>query len=93
MNKVGLQIGFRIREQREALKYSREMFAEMAEISPDFLFDIETGKKNFTINVLRRICEALKISSDYFLFGNNNQVEQSIFLLNQMDEKQLMLPT
>ena len=93
MKKIDLQIGFRIREQRESFKYSRETLAEMSEISPGYLFDIETGKKNFTINVLKRICESLKTSPDFILFGNSGQVEQNVFLLNQMDYRQLQLIT
>ena len=91
MNKHDINIGFRIREKREMLKHSRETFAEISQISPDFLFDIETGRKGFTVNVLKKICQASNTSSDFILFGTSNQAEQSMFLLNQMNEDQSML--
>ena len=39
------QIGKRLRRQREKINMSREAFAEKANISPQFLAEIENGKK------------------------------------------------
>ena len=41
------KIGYRIRELREMHNYTREEIAEMVEISPKFLYEIESGKKDF----------------------------------------------
>jgi len=83
--------GFRIRELRESLKYSREAFAEKAGISPDFLYHIETTKKDFTTETLKKLCNAFCVSSDYILFGVQNQNQHIEFLLNQMDDNQKSL--
>lgn len=41
------KVGNRIRELREMHNYTREEMAEMVEISPNFLCEIESGKKDF----------------------------------------------
>lgn len=63
--------GARIKELREANRYTREQLAELAEISPKFLYEIETGKKGFSANTLYRIAQALGVSSEYILSGDN----------------------
>ena len=47
MNSFYYNIGGRIRALRELNRYTREKFAEIADISPKFLYEIETGQKDF----------------------------------------------
>ena len=49
------KIGYRIRELREMHNYTREEIAEMVEISPKFLYEIESGKKGFSSEILCKI--------------------------------------
>ena len=63
--------GKRIRQVRQHLGYSREQFAEQVKISPQFLAEIENGKKSFSAETLYKICKSCSISSDYILFGEN----------------------
>lgn len=63
------QIGKRLRRQREKLNMTREEFAEKAGISPQFLAEIENGKKGMSVNTLYKICKNFSISADYLLFG------------------------
>ncbi len=65
-----LQIGKRLRKQREKLGMTREGFAEKAGISPQFLAEIENGKKGMSVATLYKLCTNFDISSDYLLFGN-----------------------
>ena len=46
------KVGNRIRELREMHNYTREGMAEMVEISPKFSYEIESGKKGFSSDVL-----------------------------------------
>lgn len=64
-------IGDRIRELREMQGYTREAFAEKADISSKFLYEIEMGKKGFSADTLSRIAQALFVSCDYIMFGEN----------------------
>lgn len=62
--------GKRIQELRFAHnKMSREKLAELADISTSFLYEIETGKKGFSANVLERLADALDVKTDYILRG------------------------
>ena len=49
--------------------YTREQLAELADISPKFLYEIEIGNKGFSAKTLSMLAEQLNISSDYILFG------------------------
>lgn len=67
--KLNKEIGDRIRGQREFLEYTREELSEMADISTQFLADIEVGRKSMTAATIMKLSKALRISSDYLLFG------------------------
>lgn len=62
-------IGNRIRFLREANNLTRDSLSEMADISTKFLYEIELGKKGFTVEVLFKLAKALDISCDYILCG------------------------
>jgi len=68
MNK---EIGYRIREQRELLGYTRESLAEKLNVSPKFCADIENGVKGMSIETLCKISKELMLTTDYILFGRN----------------------
>lgn len=71
-DKFNQEIGGRIREMREFSHFTREVLAEKADISVQFLADIEMGRKSMTVKTLKKISESLSISSDYILFGKVN---------------------
>ncbi len=93
MNNENKDCGQRIRNMRESQKLSREKLAEMSSISTQFLADIETGKKGMTVNTLRKICDALKVSSDSIVFGTNNtnhvNIDSMLSKLNIDDQKKI----
>lgn len=62
-------IGNRIREIRELKGYTREQLAEYAEISANFLWEIEAGRKGMKVQNLGKLAAALNISTDYLIFG------------------------
>lgn len=74
MNEKDKSVGERIFLLRSKRGYSREKLVELAKISSKFLYEIEIGKKGFSISVLCNLCEALEVSSDYIL---NGQIETS----------------
>ena len=70
MNKtLNTDIGGRIFELRRTAQLTREQLAEKAEISIQFLADIESGKKGMSAATLYKLCRALCVSADYILFG------------------------
>lgn len=69
MMSVYKEAGERILLVRLMRGYTRENLAELASISPKFLYEIETGRKGFSAVVLYNLCEALKVDCDYILTG------------------------
>lgn len=93
-------IGFRIRSLREANNYTRDALAEKVDISAKFLYEIEMGKKGFTVEILYKISKVLSVSSDYLLTGNEGgKIPEKMvdvlecFSPNQMGRVQDLLKT
>ncbi len=72
------ETGMKIRILREKKGWSRERLAEYADISTQFLADIEAGKKSMTIYTLYKLVCALNTSTDYLLFDTENSVDPSL---------------
>jgi len=70
------QIGRRVRKRREYLGLTREVLAEWAELSMQFLADVETGKKSMTTNTLYRVARALNTTTDSLVFGQQDATER-----------------
>ena len=71
MNSIYDKAGARILELRKINNYTREKFAEIADISPKFLYEIETAQKGFSADTLYRISRGLSVSCEYILSGGN----------------------
>lgn len=71
-----LEIGNRIKTQREYLGFSREELAEKADITPRFCYDLELGLKEMSVPTLIKLCDALKINCDYLLFGDSSENQE-----------------
>ena len=71
-----IAIGARIRKQREYFGYTRETFAEKLDVTPKFCSDIELGVKGMSVGTLCRIASVLQLSTDYILFGTDNDFEE-----------------
>lgn len=69
MDNRNLEVGLRITELRKKRGYTREKFSELADISVQFLADIEKGRKSMTIPTLRRIAATLNVTTDYIVNG------------------------
>ncbi|HLS53104.1 MAG TPA: helix-turn-helix transcriptional regulator [Tissierellaceae bacterium] len=65
-----INIGQRIRIEREKLGITRERFAEIVNLSPFYIGQIERGERSMSLDTLDKISKALKISLDYIITGN-----------------------
>lgn len=89
-NSLNVEIGKRIREQRELMGYSREKFAEAVDISERFATDIELGNRGMSFSTLIRICKLFNVSSDYILMGKRDDTVTNpmiVRLVNEIDDK------
>ncbi len=75
--------GLRILSLRKNQGLTRERLAEMADISVQFLADIEKGKKSMTVTTLRKLAAALHVTTDYIVNGSESENNASeIELIN-----------
>ncbi len=56
------QLGARIRYLRKKMGYSQEDLALEADINKNYLSDLERGRRNPSLEILIKICFALKIN-------------------------------
>lgn len=64
-----MEIGKRVHDFRTEHHYTQAQFAEMMDISVNFLSEIENGKKGMSQETICRLCSYFDISADYLLFG------------------------
>lgn len=72
-------LGTRIRKRREELLISKKDLAEMLEIPPKFLDDVESGARGVSLNKLMLLSQILNVSTDFLLFGNEQIVSDQVF--------------
>lgn len=67
MKDINIILGERVRIRRNMIKLTREKLAEMVNVSPRFLADVEAGKVGVSMETLKALSIALRVSSDYLL--------------------------
>jgi len=60
-------LGEKIRKLRRERKLTQEKLAELAEIDPKSVIQIENGKRNPTLKTIDKIAKALKVSAGELL--------------------------
>ncbi len=85
---TNIEIGLRVKEKRILCNYTREALAEILEISPQFLAQIETGKRGMSFTTLAKVSQVLGVSCDYLILGKTASPDQSRIneLIGNMDE-------
>lgn len=81
---LNIAVGERIRTMRETNRFTREQLAEKANISTQFLYDIENGAKSMTVPTIINIATALHVSTDYLLLGNNKNIPVDTSIIAQL---------
>lgn len=62
-----IEIGERIRKRRQELRWSQEKLAEMADISLNTVCRVEGGQSDMSIEVFRKLAQALGMSASELL--------------------------
>lgn len=82
------EIGGRIKAERKNLHISQEKLAELVNVSPHYIYEIERGMKAMSLETLINLSEALKLPTDYILFGEKDNERRSIYdKLSSMSEE------
>lgn len=91
MKDINQTLGARVNQLRKDLKITREKLAEMIDVSPRFLADVESGKVGVSLQTLKNLCIALSTSADYLLGLTDNEInnysEQIVNKLSMIDIK------
>lgn len=69
-----LETGRRIRNFRTQNELTQAQFAEILDVSTNFISEIETGKRGISLETLYRLCHQYNLSADYVLFGKQSPV-------------------
>lgn len=80
-----IEIGIRIREKRKNKHYTRDVLANKVGISSKFLYEIETGRKNFSADILRRLAQELDVSCDYIMLGEKEERYEAVQFLKKLE--------
>lgn len=86
------EMGLRISQKRKAALLTQEQVAEKMSVSVQMISNLELGKKAIRPENLIKLCEVLKVSSDYILTGKRmtNDAEnmcEKIASLSERDQR------
>ena len=100
MSKITICVGDRLRRRRIDLEYTQEHLAELADVHPTYIGQVERGEKNITIESLEKICLALDLPMDELFYNihtsdaKNQEAKACYDLIVRQplkDQKQLFL--
>ena len=69
MSNITICVGDRLRRRRIDLGYTQEHLAELADVHPTYIGQVERGEKNVTIESLEKICCALNLPMDELFYN------------------------
>lgn len=69
MAEIKTVFGQRVRHYRKNKKLSQEQLAELCDLHPTYIGQLERGEKNASLETIMRVCEGLEISPEV-LFEN-----------------------
>lgn len=87
---INIEIGQRIKQNREAAGLTQEVFAEMIGLGVKHVSAIERGAVGVSINTIKTICKVLAISSDTLLLEDidKNDVSAMMARLERLSPRQ-----
>ena len=81
------QIGQRIRNERKKFNLSREKFAEILNLSTNFVGQIERGEKSPSLDTFVSIGHTLHLSLDYMVSGETETTALQRYLSRCTEEE------
>lgn len=75
-------IGKRVHDFRLQNNYTQAQFAELIDISVNFLSEIENGKKGMSQDTICKLCTHFHLSADFILLGKSSPEDETGSLIN-----------
>lgn len=98
MKDTAIAFGKRVRCLRKERQLSQEKLAELCELHPTYIGQMERGEKNPTVETIFQICRGLNISPDQLFRNLSAEDEQTLpqkaynlFLNYSPDDQQILL--
>ncbi|MDO5425769.1 MAG: helix-turn-helix transcriptional regulator [Eubacteriales bacterium] len=95
-----IEIGERVRKRRQELCWSQEKLAEMADISPNTVSRVEGGQSDMSIEVFKRLAQALGMSASELLgdvecLQEDGQVQRLLYRMQCLErrDKEIVMRT
>lgn len=70
-------IGHRIKRLRKEKNLTQEKLAELTNLTPHYIYELEKGVKAMSLYTLHDIAATLDTSADYILYGTSKASEQT----------------
>lgn len=89
-----VEIGQRLRKQRNYLGLTRERFAELADIGTGYYGQLEVGTSQMSVDTLIKISRSMKLPMEYILLGEGYEpgdTDPIMDLLSRCNERELSL--
>ena len=88
---INISVGARVKAAREAAGLTQERFAELIDVSTQYVSDMERGKVGLSITTLQKVCLSLSVSCDYLLLGRQqgNDLSNITSQIANLDAKYL----
>ena len=77
-------MGHRLRQQRTLLGLTREVFAELADISAGYYGQIEVGTSQMSIDTLIKLSRSSRLSMEYILLGEREPGEADLTTIDAL---------
>lgn len=84
---INIEIGARIKDEREKAGLTQEKFSELIGLGPKSVSAFERGTVGISFTTLKKICQVLSVSSDQILFGPREQKDNDLSDLIQRLER------
>lgn len=65
------EIGHRIKKARKMAQLTQEELAELIDVSPHYIYEIERGSKAMSLQTLEKIAVSMHQSLDYLFWGDS----------------------
>ena len=88
------KVGLRINYLRKNAKLKQKELADMINISPKYLSNLETGRKHVNLDLISELCNVFDTTYDYFMLGyirqNTDENIMDLLKLCSEDDKKVV---
>ena len=85
-------LGLRLRKLRQERDWTLHQLADRAQVAVGHLSDIERGRANVTVSLLKRICDGLDVTVGSLLEDRGDGLRERVTVTRRNTRKRILLP-